>query len=136
MGLKGMEELACGASIYNPDKSDRTTIDCEIVLSELAVSELERLMALNESDEEGYLYISVMGGGCSGYIYELDLETTEPTDNHQVITQEGISIVIQNEDSALLNGLLLDYEAKLMGGGFKMVNPNATKTCGCGLSFR
>jgi iron-sulfur cluster assembly protein len=77
-----------------------------------------------------------MGGGCSGYIYELDLEKTEPSEHHQTITQDGISVAIQNGDSAMLNGLVLDYEGKLMGGGFKMINPNATATCGCGLSFK
>tara|TARA_R110000824_G_scaffold73688_1_gene187614 strand:+ start:5337 stop:5723 length:387 start_codon:yes stop_codon:yes gene_type:complete len=128
-----MDELSCGTSIYNPDKSDRLTVDCEIILSEKAVLELNRLIVTSENT---YLYISVMGGGCSGYIYELDLETKEPSEHHQIITQDGISVVIQNEDSAMLNGLVLDYEGKLMGGGFKMINPNATATCGCGLSFK
>ena len=127
-----MSNSSCGSSIYNPDKSDRVIIDCEIVLSNEAVSELKRLIGDSPNMN---LHISVMGGGCSGYIYELDLDDEAPTENHQVIAQEGISVVIQNEDSAMLNGLLLDYEEKLMGGGFKMVNPNATRTCGCGLSF-
>ena len=103
---------ACVASTYNPDKSDRTTIECEIIL-----------------------YITVMGGGCSGYIYELDLEENPPSENHQIITQDGISVAVQNADSSMLNGLMLDYEDRLMGGGFKMTNPNANRTCGCGLSF-
>lgn len=123
----------CGTSIYNPDKSDRLVVDCEIILSERAVSELKRLM---EANGEHYLYITVMGGGCSGYIYELNLEENEPSEGQQVITQDGISMVVHEGDSSMLNGLRLDYEDKLMGGGFKMVNPNATRTCGCGLSFR
>jgi iron-sulfur cluster assembly protein len=127
-----MDDLPCGASVYNPDKTDRIIIDCEIILSESAILELKRLVG----DNEMYLYISVMGGGCSGYIYELDLEKTEPSEHHQTITQDGISVAIQNGDSAMLNGLVLDYEGKLMGGGFKMINPNATATCGCGLSFK
>lgn len=122
---------ACGTSIYNPDKSDRVTVDCEIIISEKAVVELKRLM----DSTSAYLYVTVMGGGCSGYIYELDLEEDEPSENHQIITQDGISVAIQNEDSSMLNGLMLDYENRLMGGGFKMTNPNATRTCGCGLSF-
>lgn len=121
----------CGASTYNPDKSDRTVIDCEIILSEKAVVELKRLM----QSTPAFLYISVMGGGCSGYIYELDLEEEPPSENHQIITQDGVSVAVQNADSSMLNGLMLDYEDRLMGGGFKMTNPNATKTCGCGLSF-
>jgi iron-sulfur cluster assembly protein len=122
---------ACGASTYNPDKSDRTVIECEIILSEKAVVELKRLT----QSTSAFLYITVMGGGCSGYIYELDLEEDPPTENHQIITQDGISVAVQNADSSMLNGLMLDYEDRLMGGGFKMTNPNANRTCGCGLSF-
>lgn len=121
----------CGSSIYNPDTTDREIIDCEIVVSESAVSTLKGLMG----DKTMYLYIKVKGGGCSGYIYELDLEEEEPTENYQTITQDGIIVAVHELDSSLLTGLLIDYEDKLMGGGFKMVNPNANRTCGCGLSF-
>ncbi len=131
-----MEEAYCGTSIYNPDKSERLMVDCEIILTEKAILELKRIIDNNLDKKHLYLYISVMGGGCSGYIYELDLEEDVPTENHQVIHQDGVSVVIQDADSSMLNGLLLDYEDKLMGGGFKMINPNATKTCGCGLSFK
>lgn len=121
----------CGASIYNPDTSNRDIMDCEIVLSAQAVSILEGLM----DDKEMWLYIMVKGGGCSGYIYELELLEDEPTSSHQVITQEGVKIAIHELDSSLLNGIVIDYEDKLMGGGFKMDNPNAKRSCGCGLSF-
>ncbi|MAH42619.1 iron-sulfur cluster assembly accessory protein [archaeon] len=131
-----MNEEYCGKSIYNPDKTGKIIVECEIILSERAVIELKRIIESVAHDNPLHLYLSVMGGGCSGYIYELDLEEDEPTKNHQVILQDGISVVIQDADSSMLNGLLLDYEDKLMGGGFKMINPNATKTCGCGLSFK
>jgi len=121
----------CGASIYNPDTSKREVMDCEIVLSAQAVGILEGLM----DDKEMWLYIMVKGGGCSGYIYELELLEDEPTSSHQVITQDGVKIAIHELDSSLLNGIVIDYEDKLMGGGFKMDNPNAKRSCGCGLSF-
>ena len=124
-------ELECGASIYNPDTSNREVMDCEIILSAQAVSILQGLMG----DKEMWLYIMVKGGGCSGYIYELELLEDEPTDSHQVISQDGVKVVVHQLDSSLLNGILIDYEDKLMGGGFKMDNPNAKRSCGCGLSF-
>ena len=126
-----MDELSCGASIYNPDTSNRQIMDCEIILSAEAVEVLKSL----RGEKDSYLYISVKGGGCSGYIYDLQLLEDEPTDSHQVITQDGIGVVIHQLDSTLLNGILIDYEDKLMGGGFKMSNPNANRACGCGLSF-
>ena len=124
-------ELGCGASIYNPDTSNREVIDCQIILSTQAVNILQGLI----SDKEMWLYITVKGGGCSGYIYELDLLEDAPTDAHQVISQDGVKVVVHELDSSLLNGILIDYEDKLMGGGFKMNNPNAKRSCGCGLSF-
>ena len=124
-------ELECGASIYNPDTSNREVMDCEIILSTQAVNILQGLIG----DKEMWLYIKVKGGGCSGYIYELDLLEDAPTDKHQIITQDSVKVVVHQLDSSLLNGILIDYEDKLMGGGFKMNNPNAKRSCGCGLSF-
>ena len=126
-----MSDLSCGASIYNPDTSNREIIGCEIVLSSQAVSVLQGLM----DDKEMWLYIMVKGGGCSGYIYELELLEDDPDENYQIITQDEVKIAVHNLDSSLLNGILIDYEDKLMGGGFKMSNPNAKRSCGCGLSF-
>ena len=126
-----MSNSSCGASIYNPDTSKREVMDCKIVLSAQAVSILEGLM----DDKEMWLYIMVKGGGCSGYIYELELLEDEPTESHQVISQDGVKIAVHELDSSLLNGILIDSEDKLMGGGFKMDNPNAKRSCGCGLSF-
>ncbi len=126
-----MSDLSCGASIYNPDTTNREVTECEITLSPQAVKVLQGLA----EDKELWLYIMVKGGGCSGYIYELELLEEEPTDSHQVIAQDGVKIAVHNLDSTLLNGILIDYEDKLMGGGFKMENPNAKRSCGCGLSF-
>ena len=126
-----MSSLSCGASIYNPDTSNREIIECEIVLSSKAVNVLQGLM----DDKEMWLYIMVKGGGCSGYIYELELLEDGPDENYQIITQDKVKIAVHHLDSSLLNGILIDYEDKLMGGGFKMSNPNANRSCGCGLSF-
>ena len=121
----------CGSSIYNPDKSNREVIDCDISLSEKAVGTLQGLMG----DNDMWLYIMVKGGGCSGYIYELELLEDEPTNEHQIISQDTVKLAVHESDSSLLNGMFIDYEDKLMGGGFKMNNPNEKRSCGCGLSF-
>ena len=125
-------DLSCGASIYNPDTTDRAIIDCEIIVSEIAAN---NLIALTEG-RDMYLYIKVMGGGCSGHIYEMDLLEDEPDETYQIITQNDVKVAVSKPDSSLLNGILIDYSEKLMGGGFTINNPNATRTCGCGLSFK
>ena len=124
-------DLTCGESIYAVDKVEREVIDCEIILSKSAEKMLKHLM----EDKALTLFITVRGGGCSGYVYDLDLRDEEPTNEHQILQQNDIMIAVHASDSTLLNGTLIDYEEKLMGGGFKMENPNAQRTCGCGLSF-
>ena len=124
-------DLTCGESIYALDNIEREVIDCEIILSESAEKMLKHLMG----DKALTLFITVRGGGCSGYVYDLDLRDEDPTNEHQILQQNDIMIAVHASDSTLLNGTLIDYEEKLMGGGFKMENPNAQRTCGCGLSF-
>ena len=124
-------DLTCGESIYAVDNVEREVIDCEIILSESAEKMLKQLM----EDKALTLFITVRGGGCSGYVYDLDLRDEDPTNEHQILQQNDIMIAVHASDSTLLNGTLIDYEEKLMGGGFKMENPNAQRTCGCGLSF-
>ena len=124
-------DLTCGESIYAIDNIEREVIDCEIILSETAEKMLKQVM----EGKDLTLFITVQGGGCSGYVYDLDLRDEEPTNEHQILNQNDIPIAVHASDSTLLNGTLIDYEEKLMGGGFKMENPNAQRTCGCGLSF-
>ena len=124
-------DLTCGESIYALDNVEREVIDCEIILSETAEKMLKQLI----EDKELTLFITVRGGGCSGYVYDLDLRDEDPTNEHQILQHNDIMIAVHASDSTLLNGTLIDYEEKLMGGGFKMENPNAQRTCGCGLSF-
>ena len=59
-----------------------------------------------------------------------------PPDNTQVIVSEDVEIVINVADSTLLNEIEIDWDESLMGGGLKFRNPNATKTCSCGISFK
>ena len=89
--------------------------------------------ALGDSDAS--LLVNVLDGGCSGYMYDLQLiEDSEET--CQELEVNGISVMIPENVSAMLDGIEIDYEDKLMGGGFKVNNPNADRTCGCGESFR
>ena len=80
------------------------------------------------------LLVGVSSGGCSGYVY--DLQIVEETEmDCQELTVKGINVLVPKVVSHLLNGIEIDYEDKLMGGGFKINNPNASSSCGCGESF-
>ncbi len=80
------------------------------------------------------LRVSVTAGGCSGHSYGLYFdESTDPSDT--TIEADGFNIFIDSNSLQMLNGVTIDYVDSLQGSGFKIENPNATGTCGCGSSF-
>ena len=85
-------------------------------------------------DRSHALLVGVSSGGCSGYMYDLQIveETEMDVQEHEI---NGFRVFIPNATSHLLDGVEIDYVEKLMGGGFKINNPNAESTCGCGESF-
>jgi iron-sulfur cluster insertion protein len=84
---------------------------------------------------EGHgLRISVVGGGCSGFQYGLDFENEEKAMD-LTYELEGIKIYIDPMSAQYLEGTTVDYVQTMQGAGFKFVNPNAVRTCGCGSSF-
>ncbi len=85
-------------------------------------------------DRNMALLVGVLSGGCSGYMY--DLQIVEETEiDCQELSISGFRILVPNSSSHLLDGIEIDYEDRLMGGGFKINNPNAKSSCGCGESF-
>jgi iron-sulfur cluster assembly accessory protein len=91
--------------------------------------------AMEDQKLEGFtLRVAVVGGGCSGFNYDLDLiKETRPTDFTFVM--DGLSVAIDPMSSQYLKGTVVDYVESLQGAGFKFQNPNAKSTCGCGSSF-
>ncbi|MCB0353978.1 MAG: iron-sulfur cluster assembly accessory protein [Bdellovibrionales bacterium] len=92
-------------------------------------------VAVSEEGEAGDgLRVSVVGGGCSGYQYNLDFEK-ESRMGDLTLDFDGVSIFIDSVSAGLLRGTVIDYVSGLNGTGFKFNNPNANRTCGCGSSF-
>jgi iron-sulfur cluster assembly accessory protein len=80
------------------------------------------------------LRVSVEGGGCSGFQYKFDMEKTQAPDD-VVIQREGATVLIDNTSLAYLAGSEIDFVDDLIGASFKINNPQATASCGCGTSF-
>ncbi len=80
------------------------------------------------------LRVSVLAGGCTGFQYSFDL-VSEREDGDYVIEKEGATVLIDDVSLPLLQGSEIDYVDDLIGASFKVRNPNATETCGCGTSF-
>ena len=81
-----------------------------------------------------YVRISVISGGCSGFQYKLDLEDTIDMKDH-IVEMDDVKVIIDDTSFPLLADSTLDYTTELMGSQFKVVNPNAGASCGCGGSF-
>ncbi len=84
--------------------------------------------------EDFNIRVSVSGGGCSGLMYNLDFDNQlKPTD--QVYEDKGVKILVDKKSLLYLIGTTLDFSDGLNGKGFQFINPNASRTCGCGESF-
>ncbi|MAR42192.1 MAG: iron-sulfur cluster assembly accessory protein [Euryarchaeota archaeon] len=113
-------------------KRDNIT-DIEINVSDAAITALKSSMKGDEGTH--VLVVSAQDGGCSGYMYDMAI-VEEPKDQaYQRVEVSGMAILVHNRDSALLNGIMIDFKDSLMGGGFQIENPNADRSCGCGQSF-
>ncbi|HVZ60805.1 MAG TPA: iron-sulfur cluster assembly accessory protein [Terriglobales bacterium] len=86
------------------------------------------------SPEEGGLRLGVQGGGCSGLSYNIRFDT-QPRERDRVFQYEDVRVFVDPKSYIYLHGMRLDYEETLMQQGFVFVNPNSSKSCGCGSSF-
>jgi len=105
-----------------------------IQISETAAKKISTLKAEDNASDESFLRVKVKKGGCSGFSYKMEFDTTSG-DKDKVFESHGERVVVDNESLLYLIGMVLDYEGGLNGKGFIFQNPNATKTCGCGASF-
>ena len=93
------------------------------------------LKVLKESVESPDLIrIGVVGGGCSGFMYDMEIET-EPSVDDVVLEFDDLKICMNPQSSFMLSETTVDYETSLTQSGFKFINNQATKSCGCGKSF-
>jgi iron-sulfur cluster assembly protein len=105
-----------------------------INLTDSAVATVRNLLIQKEVPNHG-LRVFVSGGGCSGMQYGMALEA-EPRAYDHVIERDGVRVFIDPTSMMYLNNATIDYEDSIMGGGFKIDNPNAASSCGCGHSFK
>lgn len=105
-----------------------------IFISETAKTKVEQLKADAQIGNDYFIRISVVGGGCSGLSYKMDFDNEEKPGD-QVFEDRGEKLVTDLKSFLYLCDTTLDYSDGLNGKGFQFVNPNASRTCGCGESF-
>jgi iron-sulfur cluster assembly accessory protein len=104
-----------------------------VILTEKAIEMIKSTMERESLDGSG-LRVGVVGGGCSGFQYSLDLEK-EPKAGDLQFDHEGLKIFIDPMSAQYLNGTTVDYVETAYASGFSFSNPQAKSTCGCGSSF-
>ncbi len=103
-----------------------------VTVTPAAAQEIKRLIEKQNEQDLG-LRLAVKGGGCSGLSYALGFDKKQADDN--VFQAEGVNLFVDPKSFLYLDGTTLDFVDGLEGRGFKFVNPNAQKSCGCGESF-
>ena len=107
-----------------------------ITLTSAAADAVRDLLASRELQVDDYaLRVFIAGGGCSGYQYGMALEANI-RDTDQVFSQHGVRVVVDEVSIDYLRGAHVDFVDDVMSSGFKIDNPNAVSSCGCGQSFR
>lgn len=104
-----------------------------IKVTDKAKAEAVRLMDA-EGKENLFIRVGVSGGGCSGLMYNLEFDN-EMNDGDQAFEDNNVKVVVDKKSFLYLVGTELDFSGGLNGKGFVFVNPNASRTCGCGESF-
>jgi iron-sulfur cluster assembly protein len=105
-----------------------------ISVTESAAQQIKRLLDQEGKIESHALRMKVVGGGCSGLQYQMAFDE-RVRENDAEIEANGVRVLVDEKSALYLMGSTLDYVDTLMESGFKIVNPNAKSTCGCGQSF-
>ncbi len=105
-----------------------------ISITDKAKNKIVEIRNQEGKTENHHIRVSVKGGGCSGLMYDLDFDdATLPND--RIFEDKGVKIMVDKKSLLYLAGTTLDFSDGLNGKGFQFINPNATRTCGCGESF-
>ncbi len=114
-----------------------------IEITQAAATEIKRVQ-LSRNQPDSLFRLRVKSGGCAGLFYSLELEEPARASNASddtgargdlIYESQDICAIVDELSYSSVRGLKLDYSEDLMGGGFRFQNPNATRTCSCGLSF-
>ena len=120
-------------AVLNADNSSPNAKSVQV--TERALSRIRSAMEKEGiSPEQGGLRLGVQGGGCSGLSYNIRFDT-QPRERDRVFTFSGVRLFVDPKSFIYLSGMILDYENSLIKQGFNFVNPNASRSCGCGSSF-
>ncbi|MEL6369473.1 MAG: iron-sulfur cluster insertion protein ErpA [Pseudomonadota bacterium] len=109
-----------------------TTATLNVTVSDRAATRISEILAKEPAGS--MLRVAVNGGGCSGFQYEFAI-TADQNDDDIAIEKGGVTVLVDETSLEFMGGSEIDFSDELIGAAFKIVNPNATASCGCGTSF-
>jgi iron-sulfur cluster assembly protein len=127
--------------VHHPVSYDRSVEIIErptetlITLTPVAASKIRELLSEEADGEALVLRVAIQGGGCSGFQYGLGFDSGPAEGDHE-LSLEGIPVVVDQFSAPYLQGTRIDFLTGLQESGFKIDNPNAVSSCGCGHSFQ
>jgi iron-sulfur cluster assembly protein len=125
--------MSAGLTVLNAE--NLTPNQKGVQVTERALKRIRVAMAKEGiSPSEGGLRLGIQGGGCSGLSYNIRFDT-QPRERDRIYQFEDMRVFVDPKSFIYLHGMILDYEETLMRQGFNFINPNSTKSCGCGSSF-
>ena len=110
----------------------QTVAEQAIEVTPKAIAKIRQAFA--KQGVSGGLRLGVLGGGCTGLSYQFKFDTKPRTTDH-VFDYDDVKVWVDPKSMIFLKGMILDYKESLMQSGFEFINPNASKSCGCGTSF-
>lgn len=126
--------MMAGKTRHDPTQPNFRVGDERLIkLTASAAKKVNALLA-KQGRPSGVLRVAVVGGGCSGLQYKMDLQD-QPAQRDILVETSGIRVVVDPKSALYVTGSELDYIDALQDGGFKVTNPNAATTCSCGESF-
>jgi len=125
--------IAASATQSNPPSGYRLGDERLIKVTSSAAKKVSSLLT-RQGRANGVLRVAVVGGGCSGLQYKMDLQDA-PASRDIMVETNGIRVVVDPKSALYVTGSELDYVEALTDGGFKVKNPNAATSCSCGESF-
>jgi|TARA_B100001939_G_scaffold241501_1_gene208912 iron-sulfur cluster insertion protein len=101
---------------------------------DVSKSALKRIVEVSKKNKKKFFRISIDGGGCQGFSYKFDFDD-KISENDKVLDYSEVKILIDSTSLGFINDAKLDFVEDMIGSYFKVSNPKATSTCGCGISF-
>ncbi|MCH9851911.1 MAG: iron-sulfur cluster assembly accessory protein [Alphaproteobacteria bacterium] len=127
--------ISSGLASSDSGKSQSDSTSDSAVNISVTEQAKQKLRALHQQSPDKMLRISVKAGGCSGYQYEFLLDNKSDAAKDDFVTHGDVSLLLDNISAGFLTNAIVDYQKKLSGESFHIINPNAVNSCGCGVSF-